>query len=562
MSIQDRCVRRLPFVGPIASLALAWIALTAGARASDTQVMLDGTFAPWMVSQKIVDTTPGAGATFTSTTQSFGGPSGDWRETSHTYADGTILVAHVDSQHYYSNNNVAICKVDFAADLIHHTGATVGGAVSYRLCVEQSGSYYGGPSINVFDPLWASYVQPGLTPADFTLFAGSGPLRPDFSCTRPWTVFGFITGNSATGGPVTKVSGIDNWMVTLHLDRVAWFDDAFPPANWTSAKLIDTTPGAAATTTSITQPTGGANGPYRETTHTWSDGTIVVGHLNALMVHDPVPEPVYSVTVRLFANHLTWSTIGGAVGLQFAVRQGGNWFGGPTINVFVPSWVTYGQDLVSEDFTNLLGSGPLRPDFSTTGGLLEFGYLTSNSANGGPVTKVLGVDEVFVRANLAPLCTGTLGASGCYGDDPGSPCPCFPGVPAGGPGRGCPNSVEALGAMLVGFGTASIANDTVVLQAQGMPNSSCLYFQGAGFNNVLFGDGKRCTAGATIRLGTTSNLCNSSQYPAGSEAPISVQGNITAPGIRTYQVWYRNAANFCTSSTFNLTNSLSINWTL
>jgi hypothetical protein len=31
-------------------------------------------------------------------------------------------------------------------------------------------------------------------------------------------------------------------------------------------------------------------------------------------------------------------------------------------------------------------------------------------------------------------------------------------------------------------------------------------------------------------------------------------------GLRTYQVWYRNAANFCTSSTFNLTNGVAIQW--
>lgn len=544
------------------AVLLAAGALAEGARAGDTQVLLDGTFGAGLVSQKILDTTPSASATFTSTTQGFGGPSGDWRETSHTYADGTILVAHMDQQFYYSNNNVPFCKIDFAADLSHLTESTVGGAVSYRLCVEQNGAYYGGPSINVFGAAWTSYVQPGLTAADFTLFAGSGPARPDFSCSRPWTRFGFITGNSANGGPVTKVSGIDNWTITLHLDRAAWSDDTFPLVDWTSAKLVDTTPGASATTSSITQPTGGASGPYRETTHTWSNGAIIVGHLDALFVHDPAPEPVYTVTFRTFANHLTGVSVGGAVGLLCGVRQSGYWFGGPTINVFAPVWASYQQELTSEDFTNLSVSGPLRPDFSSTGSLLEFGYLTSNSASGGPVTKVIGIDGIFVRANLAPTCAGTVGASSCYGDDPGSPCPCFPAVPVGASGRGCPNSVEPRGALLVAFGTASITNDSVVLQGLGMPNSSCLYFQGASFSPTLFGDGRRCASGSTIRLGTTTNICNASQYPAGVDDPISIRGLITSPAIRNYQIWYRNAAVFCTSSTFNLTNSISINWTL
>jgi len=31
-------------------------------------------------------------------------------------------------------------------------------------------------------------------------------------------------------------------------------------------------------------------------------------------------------------------------------------------------------------------------------------------------------------------------------------------------------------------------------------------------------------------------------------------------GIRYYQIWYRDAAAFCTSNTFNLTNGLEVIW--
>jgi len=31
---------------------------------------------------------------------------------------------------------------------------------------------------------------------------------------------------------------------------------------------------------------------------------------------------------------------------------------------------------------------------------------------------------------------------------------------------------------------------------------------------------------------------------------------------RTYQVWYRNSASFCTSASFNLTNGVRVAWTL
>ena len=40
-----------------------------------------------------------------------------------------------------------------------------------------------------------------------------------------------------------------------------------------------------------------------------------------------------------------------------------------------------------------------------------------------------------------------------------------------------------------------------------------------------------------------------------------MMGGITQPGAYFYQSWYRNAAAFCTSSTFNLTNGVTVTWT-
>jgi hypothetical protein len=97
-----------------------------------------------------------------------------------------------------------------------------------------------------------------------------------------------------------------------------------------------------------------------------------------------------------------------------------------------------------------------------------------------------------------------------------------------------------------------------------MPNSSALYFQGtaqAGSGaGTAFGDGLRCAAGSVIRLGTKNNVAGTSSYPVGGDTSISVRGAVTAGATRYYQVWYRNAAAFCTTSTFNLTNGLSVTW--
>jgi hypothetical protein len=56
-------------------------------------------------------------------------------------------------------------------------------------------------------------------------------------------------------------------------------------------------------------------------------------------------------------------------------------------------------------------------------------------------------------------------------------------------------------------------------------------------------------------------VSGSSQYPFGAQPSVSVKGAVTAPGTRDYQVWYRNAAAFCTVSTFNLSNGWELNWT-
>ncbi len=150
----------------------------------------------------------------------------------------------------------------------------------------------------------------------------------------------------------------------------------------------------------------------------------------------------------------------------------------------------------------------------------------------------------------------------CVGDDSGTPCPCGNASASGGR-RGCSNSL-GFGGRLTASGLPSIASDTLLLAGGDMPNSSALYFQGTtpqgGGIGAVFGDGLRCAAGAVLRLGTKINAGNASMYPEGGDLSVSVRGAIAAPGSRTYQVWYRNAAAFCTASTFNLTNGLVVLW--
>jgi hypothetical protein len=154
------------------------------------------------------------------------------------------------------------------------------------------------------------------------------------------------------------------------------------------------------------------------------------------------------------------------------------------------------------------------------------------------------------------------GTTFCFGDGTGQPCPC---ANHGITGNGCANSLFATGANLGLSGLASLSNDTLVLTTTQTPNSSVLFFQGTIQQNAgagaAFGDGKRCAGGTVIRLGTKSAVANTASYPGAGDPSVSVRGMILAPGVRTYQGWYRNAATYCTTATFNLTNGIEIAWT-
>jgi hypothetical protein len=151
----------------------------------------------------------------------------------------------------------------------------------------------------------------------------------------------------------------------------------------------------------------------------------------------------------------------------------------------------------------------------------------------------------------------------CPGDGSGTACPCG-NASAPVDQEGCLNSLGT-GGRLRSSGVPRVTADNFVLFGTRMPNSSALYFQGTAQQSsgagAAFGDGKRCAAGSIIRPGTKTNSAGASQYPAVGDLSISIRGVIPFAGAtRTYQVWYRNAAAFCTASTFNLSNGLAVVW--
>ncbi len=204
-----------------------------------------------------------------------------------------------------------------------------------------------------------------------------------------------------------------------------------------------------------------------------------------------------------------------------------------------------GQDFMAFD-TSALAHGSKAEWLTAIGNASHWTFGASGSLPSGNIA----VD--------APL----VGAVFCAGDGSHTACPCGNSSPVGAD-EGCLTSL-GMGGKLRASGTASLSGDTAQLMGTQMPNSSALYFQGttqqAGGAGTVFGDGLRCAAGTIVRVATRVNVNASSHYPVAGEMALSIKGGVAAPGTRTYQIWFRNAAPFCTPSTFNLTNGVSITW--
>jgi len=229
--------------------------------------------------------------------------------------------------------------------------------------------------------------------------------------------------------------------------------------------------------------------------------------------------------------------------------------------------------LVHDTWAPRMGVDALGRVFLSNGGFTNGRFWAFNAdlsprwnvavANVNIGAPAIGRDGTLIVAGVstnvrAYRTTPSFQTAFCFGDGSSTACPCGN---SGASGRGCANSLNASGALLDATGAASLANDTLVLAGSGMPNSSALYFQGTTQVATAFGDGLRCAGGSVVRLGTKLNAAGASQYPAAGDPTVSVRGLVTSSGsLRTYQCWYRNAASFCTPSTFNLSNGVAITW--
>jgi len=208
-----------------------------------------------------------------------------------------------------------------------------------------------------------------------------------------------------------------------------------------------------------------------------------------------------------------------------------------------------------------IGGAPRPGDLGGDGlvGEFDLALITASPIDLDGDGSADSADAALLERYIQRLVPGT---AFCLGDGSATACPCANPSPSSAQ-AGCRNSL-GFGGSLAASGMARLSNDTLALRGAGMPNSSALYFQGnaevGGGWGATFGDGLRCVGTTVVRLGTKLNAGGTSRDPDSDNQPVSVRGGIQAATTRPYQIWYRNAASFCSPATFNLSNGLTIVW--
>lgn len=244
------------------------------------------------------------------------------------------------------------------------------------------------------------------------------------------------------------------------------------------------------------------------------------------------------------------------------------WVEGPRINSQSPLDITdFGWALALDHGALIVGAqrdGP--PDISGAVYLPDAPTIDCDgNANPDACDIQLGAADDLDHDGVPDACR-SAGILVCAGDGSGTPCPCQNSSPSS-PHAGCLNSV-GIGASLSATGLARVSADSLTLHARGMPAEALVVFcqatelanNGAGF---AVGDGLSCLGGECVRLGTRQCAAGSTALGAEIEGDpsLSIRGLVPlVGGERHYQVWYRNAASFCTPATFNLSDAVSIPW--
>lgn len=184
-------------------------------------------------------------------------------------------------------------------------------------------------------------------------------------------------------------------------------DGTFNNADWTGTKILD--PGGNASFTAFQVASGGNPGSFREVTQTLHETPIGVSHLDSAFVYDPSTQgAITSITVNY--SLIEFSPLNGfEVAYGILAFQDGTYYITPTDNLNQSSWTNFSHSgLTAADFSNnngfnLPGFGPATPNFSSSGGPIEFGFFTGNTPTAlNPFTTNSGIDNFSITLQTVP----------------------------------------------------------------------------------------------------------------------------------------------------------------
>jgi hypothetical protein len=153
--------------------------------------------------------------------------------------------------------------------------------------------------------------------------------------------------------------------------------------------------------------------------------------------------------------------------------------------------------------------------------------LSGESHRYGVIYEVRQNDQDHdISAVLVDGLEGGSTSSFCFGDGSVIDCPCGNN---GGLGRGCASSTNPNGALLTALDTASTVDDTLRLQASGMPPSTtCLFFQGTAQRSRR-SSATACSASAALRSGSRRSRCRSARRSTRNRRPRTSRSASAAP---------------------------------
>lgn len=133
-------------------------------------------------------------------------------------------------------------------------------------------------------------------------------------------------------------------------------------------------------------------------------GQMLAAHFSGFSWTPVTQGAISSLAIAYDANWQGGSFSGDTrIGTSALLRQGGTLFTARYSEVRTSAWQTFAGPIAPGDWCTLVSCVGAKPDFSATGGLIEFGIATSNNCPGCSKTLSGGLDNFSVNLVAAPV---------------------------------------------------------------------------------------------------------------------------------------------------------------